>query len=628
MSPSLILRMCGSSLRILRISVLALACVFPSLSTAAQVTAAEYFIGSDPGAGSGIALVLQDSNSLGSGIQQLSFALAGRAPGTYTVGIRVRDDQGRWSNPALRRFTIQPGSYELAGGLSRNGSADQDLRDPSDWGIGPFAAGVTAEYFVGNDPGAGYGIPLGLQQAGSLASSFAQVSLALAEKQAGTYTVGIRIRDGQGRWSNPALRRFTVHGAGLVAETTVSTQSALSADLDPPVSTRWSLALGDFVGNRITLNAGGFPLVFERLSNESSQAFFTRLRTALATDPYTSSRFNVGALSSGSFTLTAKSPGPASDFELSSQELEVVLLENGSVGAAGRKIVAAEYFWDLDPGKGGGTSLSVSTTGNEASAVSKNLSLAELLAGNHRVGVRFKNAAGRWGNPIYRGLSSFVLFGEADLVAPSLSLTGAARLTIQQGSTYLEPGVTALDGVDGNLSSKVVVTVGVDPTRSGLQTVEYAVVDRAGNISRIEREVEVLAVGVDVDANSNGLPDSWEAEFFPAGLNDPEADADGDGTTNRMEYLAGTHPGLASSVFRPNGSVVGGVYTLPIPTVEGRKYEVWATRDLASWHLRQTLIGDGNTQNFVFDESAVTSGPLHQPGRAPRCFFRVEVSQP
>jgi hypothetical protein len=48
-----------------------------------------------------------------------------------------------------------------------------------------------------------------------------------------------------------------------------------------------------------------------------------------------------------------------------------------------------------------------------------------------------------------------------------------------------------------------------------------------------------IAVPSSVDANHNGLPDSWEQAF---GITDPNGDADGDGFTNLQEYLAGTDP--------------------------------------------------------------------------------------
>ena len=155
----------------------------------------------------------------------------------------------------------------------------------------------------------------------------------------------------------------------------------------------------------------------------------------------------------------------------------------------------------------------------------------------------------------------------------------------------------------------------------------------AGSLTLRSGLIEVLyaasqPLDPDADANSNGLPDSWEAEHFSGQTLDPEADADGDGTTNRMEYLAGTNPRDSSSFFRPVGSMSGSVFTLPIPTVAGRSYKVWATRDLSSWHLRQTLTGDGTVQNFTFDESTIRSGPLHAPSQSAKCFFRVEVLLP
>lgn len=42
------------------------------------------------------------------------------------------------------------------------------------------------------------------------------------------------------------------------------------------------------------------------------------------------------------------------------------------------------------------------------------------------------------------------------------------------------------------------------------------------------------------DTDNNGLADGWEMQHFGHTGVDPEADADQDGTSNLMEYLAGT----------------------------------------------------------------------------------------
>ena len=49
------------------------------------------------------------------------------------------------------------------------------------------------------------------------------------------------------------------------------------------------------------------------------------------------------------------------------------------------------------------------------------------------------------------------------------------------------------------------------------------------------------------DVNGNGLPDGWEvSNFGPIGV-DPASDADLDGTSNLMEYLAGSDPTRADA---------------------------------------------------------------------------------
>ena len=80
---------------------------------------------------------------------------------------------------------------------------------------------------------------------------------------------------------------------------------------------------------------------------------------------------------------------------------------------------------------------------------------------------------------------------------------------------------------------------------------------------KMER-VDLLVSVVPEDGDGNGLPDNWERIYFGgAGVVTAGGDFDGDGMTNRAEYLAGTDPTSAASQFkfinvaaRPEGGVL------------------------------------------------------------------------
>ena len=157
------------------------------------------------------------------------------------------------------------------------------------------------------------------------------------------------------------------------------------------------------------------------------------------------------------------------------------------------------------------------------------------------------------------------------LICALPALAGFADAQIDSGGGKAAVGTLTNHGSIGGFVASAPAPLGSLTLRNGLIEILYA----------------TAPLDPDADFDGNGLPDAWEDEHF-RGQNvvDPEADPDGDGTTNRMECLAGTYPRDRASVFRPTGSLSGSVYTLPIPTVAGRSYKVWATRDLASWNIR------------------------------------------
>ena len=128
------------------------------------------------------------------------------------------------------------------------------------------------------------------------------------------------------------------------------------------------------------------------------------------------------------------------------------------------------------------------------------------------------------------------------------------------------------------------------------------------------------------DLDEDGLPDGWELRYFGTNGADATADSDHDGSNNLMEYLAGTHPSNSSSVFRLEISHIGGIFQIPIPTLSGRSYQVWASNDLLSWTLQSTLVGDDTEQLFQFDGTTVADSP--SPPQASSAFFRVKILIP
>jgi hypothetical protein len=56
---------------------------------------------------------------------------------------------------------------------------------------------------------------------------------------------------------------------------------------------------------------------------------------------------------------------------------------------------------------------------------------------------------------------------------------------------YTDPGATAVDDIDGDVSDKIEVSGAIDSSVVGTQTITYSVADRAGNRSSATRTVTV-----------------------------------------------------------------------------------------------------------------------------------------
>jgi len=81
-----------------------------------------------------------------------------------------------------------------------------------------------------------------------------------------------------------------------------------------------------------------------------------------------------------------------------------------------------------------------------------------------------------------------------DLVPPVLTLKGDSEIEISAGKIFEEPGYTAIDEEDGDLTENVSVTGTLDCYIPGTYKLVYEVSDRFGNTAKAERTVTVNAI--------------------------------------------------------------------------------------------------------------------------------------
>ena len=81
-----------------------------------------------------------------------------------------------------------------------------------------------------------------------------------------------------------------------------------------------------------------------------------------------------------------------------------------------------------------------------------------------------------------------------DVIAPVIVLQGEQEMTLDYGAEYVEPGFTATDECDGDITASVEVKGETNSQEPGEYTYIYTVADSSGNIGTITRIVRVLDV--------------------------------------------------------------------------------------------------------------------------------------
>ena len=154
---------------------------------------------------------------------------------------------------------------------------------------------------------------------------------------------------------------------------------------------------------------------------------------------------------------------------------------------------------------------------------------------------------------------------------------------VGQGGHYL--GSHTVNTVGNNVSFSVTFTNAV----SVGSFIAATATDSAGNTSEFSAST---VVPPSVDTDGDGLPDDYEVAFSlnPNSSADRDLDPDGDGASNYKEFLAGTEPNDAASVFHVTLQRQPDRTLIFVETVLGATYRVEAAVDVTGpW----TIIADG-----------------------------------
>ncbi|WP_421895785.1 cadherin domain-containing protein [Marinoscillum sp.] len=156
--------------------------------TDGTVTGIEYFFDNDPGVGNGTSIDVSASDSLD---LITTIDVSSLSAGFHQLVVRVKDDQGAWGTPFSRTLYIMP---------QPSAATTSELI-------------VSAEYFIGDDPGVGQAMALDLSANG--ASIDEQLEIVVSDLVEGDYLLSIRVRDDLGKWSIAERRKFSISNGPL-----------------------------------------------------------------------------------------------------------------------------------------------------------------------------------------------------------------------------------------------------------------------------------------------------------------------------------------------------------------------------------------------------------------------------
>jgi hypothetical protein len=599
-----------------------------------SLTIAEYFVDADPGEGKGIDVDSEDLayDEATESLKALSLDAANLADDAHRVGLRFRDDLGRWSPATYLEFhvvdlslveaepeaepqvdhlslyqvpdagtilkvTLEDNDYThevqqgddledvragLAAALASNPTADAELladgrirltgKQPGDaYDLSLDAQGLTtqrtqqaepdfpegvpvgrsltlAEYFIDADPGEGEGIAVDPEDLAydEATESLKALSLGASNLADGAHRIGIRFQDDLGRWSPATYLEFHVVDLSLVEA---------EPEAEPQVD-HLSLHWLPTAGTVLKVTLGGNDYTHEVKQGDDLEDVRAGLAAALASNPTADAEL----LADGRIRLTTQR----------TQQAEPDFPEGVP---AGRSLTLAEYFIDADPGEGEGIDVDPEDFAYDEATegiIPLSVSIHDVPAGSHRLGIRFRDDPGNWGS---------IRFIDFVSEHPGSYAPRAAKVTPETITENLAPGtwsgtLSALSWGDpsgtqvyqyslpeDNASDNQYFQIQGNATLVATQSFDFEVKPSLTLRIRIQNESNAtmdkklkIPITDDKSEDNDGDGLSQQGEEA-AGTSDFLEDTDGDGFSDPDEIAANTNPTSRHS--NPNRAPTG-----------------------------------------------------------------------
>ncbi|HXP50797.1 MAG TPA: SprB repeat-containing protein, partial [Bacteroidia bacterium] len=450
------------------------------------VANAEYFFDNDPGRGNGTPITIPtnpDSVTVNQAIP------VGILTGYHVIGVRVKDSTGHWSLYRAAEFYVQPVVTAKTAPI------------------------IAAEYFYDNDPGQGHGTPISFAKTTSV--NITQ-SLPIGSLTAGYHNLFVRVEDSTGVWSLYAGRNFYVSATPFVQKSAPIIAAEYFYDNDPGQGNGTAITFSKNTSVNITQSlpigslSSGYHNVFVRVEdstgvwsiyagrnfyvsptpliqksapiisaeyfydNDPGQGKGTAISITKADSINITQALPLGSLTSGFhnvFVRVKDSTGVWSlyagrNFYISPTALTQKLAP----------IVAAEYFFDTDPGQGKGTAIA-GITSSDSISMTQNLNASALAIGPHNAFIRVEDSTGHWS--IYQG-SAFKVeicsdkvtatatkdscYGSNDGTATAAASGGNKPYTYAWNTTPVQTTITATGLIAGIYSITVTDSIGCPAT--------------------------------------------------------------------------------------------------------------------------------------------------------------------